>query len=143
MVRPHILAGIKHFDEAVRLAVFRRQAALFFTLGKNRRAVANRILLAAMSCERARIEGPKKMASRISRAPLFFVPRSGLSVLEIWHCARRVETRLRNEGQYLRRIVIEDLQRIRGRSRREMLNDLRIMAREMKVPIITPSTGKS
>ncbi|MBW2092822.1 MAG: replicative DNA helicase, partial [Deltaproteobacteria bacterium] len=92
-------------------------------------------------------------ATKLSEAPIFIDDSGYLSVMDIRAKARRLKSRLLNQGQDLGMILIDYLQLVRGRSDQsararsdsreqeisEISRSLKALAKELNVPVVALS----
>lgn len=126
------------FELMTRLVMRERPIqVVFFALRLSRRAIVRRF---TVNTSGGKLRSCSSSAPRTPRTlwqgPIYIKPRRRLPVLEMWFIARRLDRELRATGKRLGLIFIDDLSAIPGRSYARKLEELKLFAREMQVPVV-------
>jgi replicative DNA helicase len=138
---------------AAHAAVEHHVPALFFSLEMGELEITQRLLCAESLVESTRLRNGRLLESdwpkisqatgRLGEAPLYIDDNPNVTIMEVRAKARRLKSRLGNLGL----IVIDYLQLMTGRNRAEnrqveiaeMSRGLKILARELEVPVVALS----
>jgi replicative DNA helicase len=138
---------------AAHAAVEHQVPVLFFSLEMGELEITQRLLCAESLVESTRLRNGRLLESdwpkisratgRLGEAPLYIDDNPNLTIMEVRAKARRLKSRLGSLGL----IVIDYLQLMTGRSRAEnrqveiaeMSRGLKILARELEVPVVALS----
>jgi replicative DNA helicase len=142
---------------AAHVAIREQKPALFFSLEMGAVELTKRLLAAEARIDSTRMRNGKfeetdwtrfqTAMSHVGGAPLFIDENPGLTIMEIRAKARRLQAQVHREYGELGLIVVDYLQLMSGRSSAEnrqvevaeISRGLKILARELKVPVLALS----